>query len=94
MSQLVKVSATMLSNTVDGKERVLCGAWLWRRVALPLLLAVQAFGFVGLGAGLASPSAPLRPATVSHQSADSAPALDMYTGCHGILALACAIRMQ
>src|SRR5437016_3392217 len=56
------------------------GAWLLRTIALPLLLALLALGFVGMSTGLASSSAPLRPAVVSTQQADSAPALIAYNG--------------
>jgi hypothetical protein len=70
----------MLSNIVDVKRTAKRGTWLWRRVALPLLLALLALGFVGLSTGLASSSAPLRPATVSSQRADSAPAMMAFNG--------------
>ena len=70
----------MLSNIVDMKGTAKRGAWLWRRVALPLLLALLALGFAGLSTGLASSSAPLRPATVSSQQADSAPAMMAFNG--------------
>ena len=70
----------MLSNIVDMKGTARRGTWLWYRVALPLLLALLALGFVGLSTGLASSSAPLRPATVSSQWADSAPAMMAFNG--------------
>ncbi len=70
----------MFSNIVDVKETAKRGTWFWRRVALPLLLALLALGFVGLSTGLASSSAPLRPATVSSQQADSAPAMMAFNG--------------
>ena len=70
----------MLSNIFNVKRTAKRGTWLWRRVALPLLLALLAFGFVGLGTGLASSSAPLRPATVSSQQADAAPAMMVWNG--------------
>ena len=70
----------MLSNSVDMKGTARRGAWLWRRVALPLLLALLALGFVGLSTGLASSSAPLHLATVSSQQADSAPAMMAFNG--------------
>jgi len=65
----------MLSNIVDVKRTAKRGTWLWRRIALPLLLALLTLSFVGLSTGLASSSAALRPATVSSQQADSAPAM-------------------
>ena len=70
----------MFSNIVDVKGTAKRGTWFWRRVALPLLLALLALGFVGLSTGLASSSAPLRPATVSSQQADSAPAMMAFNG--------------
>jgi hypothetical protein len=70
----------MLSNIVDMKGTARHGTWLWRRVALPLLLALLALGFVGLSTGLASSSAPLRPATASSQQADGAPAMMVLNG--------------
>jgi hypothetical protein len=70
----------MFGNIVDVKGTAKRGTWLWRRVALPLLLALLALGFVGLSTGLASSSAPLRPATVSSQQADSAPAMMAFNG--------------
>jgi len=70
----------MFSNIVDVKGTAKRGTWFWRRVALPLLLALLALGFVGLSTGLASSSAPLRPATASSQQADSAPAMMAFNG--------------
>src|SRR5215472_5423723 len=70
----------MLSNIVDVKGTAKHGTWLWRNVALPLLLTLLALGFVGLSTGQASSAAPLRPATVSSQQADSAPAMMAYNG--------------
>jgi len=70
----------MLSNMFDVKRTAQGGAWVWRRVALPLLLALLAIGFVGLGTGLASSAAPLGPATVSSQQAYSAPAMMVWNG--------------
>jgi hypothetical protein len=70
----------MLSNIVDVKGTAQRGTWLWRSVALPLLLALLALGFVGLSTGLASSSAPLYPSTVSSQQADSAPAMMAFNG--------------
>ena len=70
----------MFSNIVDVKGTAKRGTWLWRRVALPPLLALLTLGFVGLSTGLASSSAPLRPATVSSQQADSAPAMMAFNG--------------
>ncbi len=68
----------MLSNSTKMKGTAKQGAWLLRRVALPLLLALLALGLVGMSTGMASPSAPLSPAVVSHQQADAAPALSVY----------------
>jgi hypothetical protein len=70
----------MFSNIVDVKGTAKRGTWFGRRVALPLLLALLALGFVGLSTGLASSSAPLRPATISSQQADSAPAMMAFNG--------------
>src|SRR5881227_3151034 len=70
----------MLSNIMDLKGRASHGAWLLRRAALPLLLALLALGFVGASTGLASSSTPLRPATVSSQQADAAPAMVPFNG--------------
>jgi hypothetical protein len=70
----------MLSNIADVKSTSKRGAWFWSRVALPLLLALLALGFVGLSTGVASSSAPLRPATVSSQRADAAPAMMAFNG--------------
>ena len=70
----------MWSNIFDVKRTAKRGSWVWRRVALPLLLALLALGFVGLSTGLASSAAPLGPATVSSQQADSAPAMMVWNG--------------
>lgn len=70
----------MCSNIPDVQITSKRGARFWRSVALPLLLALLALGFVGMSTGVASAAAPLRPATVSHQQADSAPALIAYNG--------------
>jgi hypothetical protein len=70
----------MVSNRNKMTGRAGRGTWLLRRVALPLLLALLASGFIGMGTGLASSSAPLHPATVSAQRADSAPALIAFNG--------------
>ena len=70
----------MLSNIFNVKGTARRGTWLWCRVAFPLLLALLALGFVGLSTALASSSAPLRPATVSSQQADSAPAMMAFNG--------------
>lgn len=70
----------MLSNITDMEGRASHSAWFLRRAALPLLIAVLAFGFVGVSAGLASSSTPLRPATVSSQRADAAPAMVPFNG--------------
>jgi hypothetical protein len=70
----------MLSNIVDMKGTAQRGSWLWRRLAMPLLLALLALGFVGMSTGMASSSAALRPATVSTQRAAAAPALSAYLG--------------
>lgn len=55
-------------------------SWFLYRLALPLLIALLAFGFVGVSPGAASPPAPRLPATVSSQKADAAPALIAYNG--------------
>jgi hypothetical protein len=70
----------MLSNRTEMKGTAKRGAWLLRKVALPLLFALLALGLVGLSTGMASSSTPLRPATVSTQRADAAPALTVYNG--------------
>ncbi len=70
----------MFANIADKKGTSKYGAILWRRVALPLLLALLALGFVGGSTGFASSSAPLRPAVVSHQTADAAPAMIAFNG--------------
>ena len=68
----------MLSNSTEMEGTAKQGAWLLRRVALPLLVALLALGFVGMSTGLASSSASLHPAVVSTQQADAAPALSVY----------------
>jgi len=70
----------MGSNTTESKGTAQRRTWFLRRVAMPLLLALLAFGFVGMSTGLASSSASLRPTTVSTQRADSAPALIILNG--------------
>ena len=70
----------MLSNRTEMKRTAKQGAWLLRKVALPLLLALLALGFVGMSTGIASSSAPLRPTAVSTQQADSAPASIVFNG--------------
>jgi hypothetical protein len=70
----------MFPNDVDGMGTASRRAWLWRRVALPLLIALLAFGFVGVSTTAAHSSAPLRPATVSHEYADAAPAMSVLNG--------------
>jgi hypothetical protein len=78
----------MGSNTTAVKGTAQRRTWFLRRVAIPLLLALLTFGFVGMSIGLASSSASLHPTTVSTQRADSAPALialngTMYVGWTG-----------
>ncbi len=70
----------MLSNRTEMRRTAKWGAWLLRRGAMPLLLALLALGFVGMSTGMASSAAPQRPVTVSTQRADSAPALIAYNG--------------
>src|SRR5215467_2294969 len=70
----------MLSTITERKGPALLGAWFWRTVALPLLLALLAFGLIGANTALASASAPLRPMTVSSQHADAAPAMVPFNG--------------
>ncbi len=45
----------MFSNDVDGKGTASRRAWLWRRVALPLLIALMALGFVGVSTTVCQP---------------------------------------
>lgn len=68
----------MLSNNTPMKGTAKQGVWLLRRVALPLLLALLAVGFVGMSTGMADSSAPLSPAVVARQYADSAPAVSVF----------------
>ncbi len=68
----------MLSNRTERKGTAKWGAWLLRRAALSLLLALLALGFVGMSPGLASTSVPLRPTVVSTQQADAAPSMAAY----------------
>lgn len=70
----------MLSNRTEMKGTAKRGAWLLRKVAMPLLLALLALGFVGMSTGMASSSTAQLPATVSPQRADAAPALSVYNG--------------
>ena len=70
----------MVPNDVDGKGTASNRAWLLRRVALPLLIALLALGFVGVSTTSARSSAPLHPSTVSHEYADAAPAMAVLNG--------------
>ncbi|GCE21382.1 hypothetical protein [Dictyobacter kobayashii] len=70
----------MWSNIVDAKSIAKRATWLGCRVALPLLLALLSLGFVTTSTGHASPSAPLLPAAVSSQRADSAPVMEEFNG--------------
>jgi hypothetical protein len=70
----------MGSNTTRLKGTAQRGPRFVRPVAVPLLLALLAFGCVGMSTGQASSSASLRPATVSTQRADSVPALIALNG--------------
>ncbi len=70
----------MLSNSTEMKGTAKHGAWLLRTITWPLMLALLALGIVGMSTAQASSSAPLRPAVVSTQRADSAPALIAYNG--------------
>jgi hypothetical protein len=70
----------MLSNIFNVKGTARHDSWWWRRVALPLLLALLALGFVGVSTVGASSSARLGPATVSSQQADAAPAMMVLNG--------------
>jgi len=70
----------MRSNNTALKGAAKRRTWFLRRVAMPLMLALLACGFVGMSTGLASSSASLRPATVSTQRADSAPSLITFNG--------------
>ncbi|HEY5005145.1 MAG TPA: hypothetical protein VII61_18430, partial [Ktedonobacteraceae bacterium] len=70
----------MLTAIIAVKGTSKCRAWFWRRGAFPLLLALLMLSFVGVGTGAARSSAQLRPATVSGQHADSAPAMEVFNG--------------
>ncbi len=70
----------MLSNSTRMEGVAKQGTWFLRRVALPLLVALLALGFVGMSTGMASSSAPLKPAVVAGQYADAAPAVSVYNG--------------
>ncbi len=70
----------MLSNISEVKRTAKPGIWFLYRIALPLLIALLASGFIGVSPGAARSSAPQRPLTVSSQKADSAPALTAYNG--------------
>ena len=69
-----------MNNLADEKGTATCGAWFWRRITVPLVLALLVLGFVGMGTAtaMASGSTSLRPATVSRQSADAAPAVVVF----------------
>jgi hypothetical protein len=70
----------MIPKGVDRKNTTRRGSWLWRQVALPLLLALLASGLLGVSPAAASTSTHLRPTTVSGQQADAAPALIAFNG--------------
>lgn len=70
----------MLSNTSEMKRTTTRGVRWWHRVALPLLAALMVLLVVGVSPAAASSSAPQRPAAVSSQKADAAPALIAYKG--------------
>ena len=70
----------MFTNIADVKGTLKRGILFWRRGAFALIIALLALGFVGVSTGMASPSAQLRPATVSSQRADSAPAMIAFNG--------------
>ena len=55
-------------------------ALFWHRGVLPLLIALLASGFVGVGTGIAGSSPSPHPAIVSRQQAASAPAMEFYEG--------------
>jgi hypothetical protein len=71
---------SMLTAIIAVKGTSKCRAWFWRRGAFPLLLALLMLSFIGVGTGAARSSAQLRPATVSGQHADSAPAMEVFNG--------------
>lgn len=64
---------TTVKGTIKGRTLLL------GRGALALLIALFVSGFVGVGTGVASSSAQLRPATVSHQYSDAAPAVTSFS---------------
>lgn len=68
----------MLSNFIEMEGTAKWGTWLWRRFVLPLLLALLALSLVGMSTGMASTALPQRPAVVSTQQADAAPAVSIY----------------
>ena len=70
----------MMSNLADEKGTAKRGAWFWRRITVPLVLAVLVVGFVGMtmATAMASGSTSLRPGTVSRQYADAAPAVVVF----------------
>jgi hypothetical protein len=68
----------VLSNYTEMEGTTKRRTWLWRRVAMPLLLALLALDFVGISTGMASTAVPQRPAVVSMQQADAAPAVSIY----------------
>lgn len=70
----------MLTNITDVKNTSRRSASWWRRVVFPLLIALLALGFVGVGTGSASPATQQHPATVSSQHADASPSMAIYTG--------------
>jgi len=69
----------MFSNTTDREDTAKRGAWFWRRIAFPLLMALLTLAFVGMST-VGALAAPDRSATVSRQQADSSPALVSYNG--------------
>jgi hypothetical protein len=71
----------MMNNLADKKGTIKCGAWPWRRITVPLVLALLVLGFVGMSSTAtvrASGSTSLRPATVSPQQAAAAPAVVVF----------------
>jgi hypothetical protein len=71
-----------MNNLAGDKGTIECGAWFWRRMAVPLVLALLVLGFVRMSTATAraSGSTWLRPATVSTQTADAAPAVVVFPG--------------
>lgn len=69
-----------MNNFADEMGTITCGAWFWRRMTVPLVLALLVLGFVGMSMATAraSGSTSLRPATVSPQQADAAPAVVVF----------------